>query len=161
MATDFRTVPISVAKGRLSRRAFKSQRAMSTAEIAIEAIPGRPRLRIRDTIAFQLDAGAIASWPYITSESRSWMSVALPNSHTYIRAQTSLRHKTARLPTWSSSTPMCHPTQGNRSALCTRILRFDRSLRAITWRRSFQRHTTRRAVNTVLIHSNQRSNLTK
>ena len=57
--------------------AFKSQTAISMAEIAIGAIPERPRLRIRDTITFQISAGAIASRPFSTSASKSRISVAV------------------------------------------------------------------------------------
>ena len=46
----------SVTSGRPSSFAFRSQSAVSTAEMAIEQMPGRPRLRIDSTIA---DPGAV------------------------------------------------------------------------------------------------------
>ena len=53
--------PSSLHSGRPSSRAFRSQSARSTAAIAIELIPGRPRLRICSTIAAHAACGDIAS----------------------------------------------------------------------------------------------------
>ena len=66
-----------MTSGRPSSRAFRSQSAASTAEIAIEAIPGRPRLRIAATIADHAPGTAIASRPRTTSASKSRTSVAV------------------------------------------------------------------------------------
>ena len=43
----------------------------------IETIPGRPRLRVRSTIAFQQAAGDMASRPCTTSDNKPFISVAV------------------------------------------------------------------------------------
>ena len=72
-----RTAPSSVTRATSSSRALRSHSAASTAEIAIEAIPGRPRLRIAATIAAWAPGTAIASRPFTTPASRSRTSRAV------------------------------------------------------------------------------------
>ena len=69
--------PRSLTNGSSNNRAFKSHSAESTAEIAIETIPGRPRFRVRRTMAFQWAATARASRPSTTSERTSRTRVAV------------------------------------------------------------------------------------
>ena len=58
-------------------RALRSQSAVSTAAIAIEATPGRPRLRQARTIASQHAPTDIASRPTTTSRSTDDTTVPL------------------------------------------------------------------------------------
>ena len=53
---------------------------MSTAAIAIEVIPGRPRLRVCSTIAAHAACGAIASRPRTTPASFEAISFAVETS---------------------------------------------------------------------------------
>ena len=69
-----RAAPNSVTSGTFNNRAFKSQSALSTAAIAMEQIPGRPRLRMLSTIRTQHSGTDIASRPAICFANRSWMS---------------------------------------------------------------------------------------
>src|ERR1700758_3800078 len=91
--------------------AFKSQTAISMAEIAIEAIPERPRLRIRDTIAFQISARAIASRPFTTSARSLELVWPLPYPHRYSRCQFHFRRVREPKPGLESSTREFHRTQ--------------------------------------------------
>jgi hypothetical protein len=66
--------------GRPTIRALQSHSARSTAAIAIELIPGRPRLRIAPTIDVQAAWGAIASMPWTTPASLDSISFAVETS---------------------------------------------------------------------------------
>ncbi len=75
-STRSRTEPKSATSGIPSRRAFRSQRAESTAAIAVEAIPGRPMFRTAATILSQARGTAVASSPQTSGASRSATSAA-------------------------------------------------------------------------------------
>ena len=73
-------MPNRVVSGKFRSFPFKSQRAASTAEMAMEEIPGRPRLRMDRTIASQAAGIARASCPVMTPARRSRMSAAVEES---------------------------------------------------------------------------------
>jgi hypothetical protein len=76
-ATPSRTRPRSVTSGMSRSRALRSHSAVSTAEIAIDAIPGRPRLRTARRIASQHAGTANASAPTTTGARTSRISRAV------------------------------------------------------------------------------------
>ena len=78
--TRSRAIPSRPHRGSPSRRAFRSQIARSTAAIAIEVIPGRPRFRVCSTIATHAACGAIASRPWTTPASLEAISFAVETS---------------------------------------------------------------------------------
>ena len=85
-----------MTSGSPSSRAFRSQSAASTAEIAIEAMPGRPRLRIAATIAAQAPGMAIASRPRTTlGQQVADQRARSPRRHRSSRARSARRPSTS------------------------------------------------------------------
>jgi hypothetical protein len=80
MGTHSRADPRTRHSGADSNLACRSHRAITTAEAAIEAMPGRPRLRIPPTIAVHADGGAIVSRPSTTARSLVSISFAVETS---------------------------------------------------------------------------------
>ena len=64
-------------QNRIVMNGVKERVGDSTAAIAMEHIPGLPRLRIRRTITSQVPAIAKASRPLITGINTSWISFAV------------------------------------------------------------------------------------
>ena len=73
-------MPSSLHSGKPSVRALRSHSATSTAAIAIEVMPGRPRLRVCSTIAAQAACGANASRPVTIPASLDSTSLAVETS---------------------------------------------------------------------------------
>ena len=71
---------MSLHSGRPSSRAFRSQSARSTAAIAIDVMPGRPRFRVSRTIAAHAACGASASAPWTIPASFDSTSFAVETS---------------------------------------------------------------------------------
>ena len=103
-------------RGTSSRRAFRSHSAMSTAEIAIAATPGRPRLRTARTMRVPARPIAIGSRP--TTSSRELVAHQDGRRRVGVGVAHALHARgvdLARRRAWSSSRQACRPLPASPS----------------------------------------------
>ena len=115
-------MPSSSHSGRSSRRAFRSHRATSTAAIAIEPIPGRPRLRTARTIARPRRLAATARRTRARRR-RAWSAIELGRRDVGVAvAEPALAAGVGvrRRRSWSAPSSACRRPRARRSGPCRR-----------------------------------------
>lgn len=98
MGADSRHFPNRRQRGSLSTLAFRSHNAVSTAEMALDTMPGRPRFRHARIIASDIAGTSVRGVP--TTAPRSWpVTTASQPAPAYVQPSPSIPPPQARATT--------------------------------------------------------------